>query len=188
LRALALIVLFIPQNVLGVLLFSALARLPSTVVAGVPGWILGGLGQAIPAGGLAYLILDAALERVGRPVRLGAVLGASWRQRVQRIVVPLILPALVGCLMVSALVTLDDVIFVRYLPRSGLQTFSTELFSRARYTSSPELAAVCVLLWLVVAAVGLFIPVLGRLLTTPSAISDAVVDNAVAHGPGVASS
>ncbi len=156
----ALTLLFVPQNALGVFLFLLLAKLPDSLVAGLPAWLLGGLGQAVPAFALAYILLDGALQAVTASTRVASTLGASWLQRTRRVVLPQIMPTLLGCLVAGALITLDDVIFVRYLPRTGLSTFSTELFARARFTSSPDLAAACVVLWLVVLGVSGVSPLL----------------------------
>jgi len=160
LRWATLTLLFIPQNALGVLLFIPLAKMPQQLVGLLPPWALGGLGQAVPAFALAYLLLDGALQRVRASVRVASTLGASWLKRVRVIVLPQIMPTIIGCFVASALISLDDVIFVRYLPRGELNTFSTELFARARFTSSPDLAAACVLLWLAVLAVGAVAPLL----------------------------
>jgi ABC-type spermidine/putrescine transport system permease subunit II len=160
LRWVALTLLFIPQNALGVVLFLLLAKLPHELVGLFPAWALGGLGQAVPAFALAYILLDGALQRVRASARVASTLGASWFKRARKVVLPQILPTLIGCLVATALISLDDVIFVRYLPLGELNTFSTELFARARFTSSPDLAAACVLLWLIVLAVGGVVPLL----------------------------
>ena len=146
-RTTALTVLFIPQNALGVVLFVALGELPQSLTAHVPGWALGGFGQAIPGVALAFLLIDGVMQRVRGSARVAESLGASRPKAFRRVVLPQLFPTLAGCAVATALISLDDIIFVRYLPRIGVNTFATELFARARFTASPDMAAACVLLW-----------------------------------------
>ncbi len=159
-RWLALVILFIPQNALGVLLFMIVSHLPS-IQASMPPWILAGAGQALPDLALSFLIMDRVSDRLVRSLNIAATLGATAWQRAVRIALPSLLPSIVIGFIATALVSLDDIIFVRYLPRVSVGTFATELFGRARYEAAPDLAAACVL---VAASILLFVGV-GFLVT-----------------------
>jgi ABC-type spermidine/putrescine transport system permease subunit II len=71
-----------------------------------------------------------------------------------RIALPRFLPAIGFSIAATALISLDDIIFVRYLPRVPVATFATQLFDQARYGASPDLAAFCIL---IAAVVGLLL-------------------------------
>jgi putative spermidine/putrescine transport system permease protein len=160
LRWVSLTILFVPQNALGLAMFVGISAIPGHLVEWMPAWIVGGIGQAVPGFAIAYVLLDGVLHRTRASIRIAATLGASWIQRTRRVLLPQITPTLIGCLVAAALVSLDDVIFVRYLPRTELSTFSTELLARARFTASPEVAAACALLWLSVLSIGALVPLL----------------------------
>jgi ABC-type spermidine/putrescine transport system permease subunit II len=106
--------------------------------------------------------MDRVAEQQARSLRIAATLGASFIQRFMRIALPRFLPAIGISITATALISLDDIIFVRYLPRIPVATFATQLFDQARYGASPDLAAFCIL---IAAVVGLLLSV-GLLLQT----------------------
>jgi len=152
-RWIALLLLFIPQNALGVLLFVATSSVPQAQ-ASFPGWLFGGIGQAVPGFAFCFLLMDRVAEQQARSLRIAATLGASFIQRFMRIALPRFLPAIGFSIAATALISLDDIIFVRYLPRVPVATFATQLFDQARYGASPDLAAFCIL---IAAVVGLLL-------------------------------
>jgi ABC-type spermidine/putrescine transport system permease subunit II len=142
----ALLILFLPQNALGVMLSAVVSAIP-WLTAAIPGWMLVGIGQAVPGSAVAVLLLDRALERVRRTVATAATLGAGVLRRLVAIALPALIPTIFGSVVAITLVSADDVIFVRYVPMRPVETFATELFARARYSVGPDLAAASVLLW-----------------------------------------
>lgn len=142
-EATALVTLFLPHNALGVLLAAGLREMGGLASA-LPSWFLGGLGQAVPASAVAVVLCSRGLQRIERPLQMSATLGAGPAQRMVFVALPALLPTALATLVLTTLVSLDDVVFVRYLPDRAAETVATELFARARFTSSPELAAVCV--------------------------------------------
>ena len=144
-RLLALVLLFVPQNALGVLLFMVLSRFPAAQ-ASIPAWLLGGMGQAVPGFAFAFLLMDRVGDRLRRSLALASTLGASAWQRLLKVALPNLAPSVAAAFVATALITLDDIIFVRYLPRLPVNTAATELFGRARYGAAPDLAAACILM------------------------------------------
>jgi len=150
-RWFALLILFVPQNALAVLLFFVLSRIP-LVQAATPPCLLAGCGQAIPGAAMSFLLLDRTADGLVRSLRLAQAFGASAWKRIRSIAVPALLPSIISAFVATALITLDDIVFVRYLPLTPVNTVATELFARARYSGSPDLAATCVLVALFVFA------------------------------------
>src|ERR1017187_10093453 len=111
----ALILLFVPQKALGILLFMALSGLPAGQFF-MPGWFLAGIGQAVPGVAFSFLLMDRGADRLVRSLNLPGTFGANARQRFISIAIPNLMPAVVAALVATALITLDDIIFVRYLP------------------------------------------------------------------------
>src|ERR1017187_176551 len=62
-RCMALILLFVPQNALGILLFMALSGLPAGQFF-MPGWFLAGIGQAVPGVAFSFLLMDRGADRL----------------------------------------------------------------------------------------------------------------------------
>jgi ABC-type spermidine/putrescine transport system permease subunit II len=148
----ALLSLFIPQNVLAVVYSVFLDAMGSTSRA-VPAWLLGGVGQSLPTVGVAIILVSRSIQTLESKLRIAATLGASPLSRLWLIVMPNIGTAVAGSLIAVTLVTLDDILFVRYLPGQSLDTFATELFARARYSASPELAAAVVIVLFAILAI-----------------------------------
>jgi ABC-type spermidine/putrescine transport system permease subunit II len=94
--------------------------------------------------------MDRVSDRLVRSLKIAATMGATAWQRVVRIALPNLLPSMVFAFVATALISLDDIVFVRYLPRTPVDTFATELFGRARYGVAPDLAAACILVAVVV--------------------------------------
>jgi len=145
LRWLGLVLLFIPQNALGVLLFIILSLVPG-IQTHLPAWLLAGAGQAIPGLAFSFLFMDRVSDRLVRSLNIAGTLGSTTTQRLLRIGLPRLLPSILICFAATALISLDDIVFVRYVPRVSVNTFATELFGRARYGAAPDLAAACILM------------------------------------------
>jgi ABC-type spermidine/putrescine transport system permease subunit II len=148
-RWLALVLLFIPQNALGVLLFILVGAVPA-IQAQAPSWLLAAAGQAIPGFAFSYLLMDRVSDSLVRSLNIAGTMGATASQRLLRIGLPRLLPSMLTCFAATALISLDDIVFVRYVPRVSVNTFATELFGRARYGAAPDLAAACILMALLV--------------------------------------
>ena len=181
-RWIALLLLFIPQNALGVLLFVATSSFPQ-IQASFPGWLFGGIGQAVPGFAFCFLLMDRVAEQQARSLRIAATLGASFIQRFMRIALPRFLPAIGISITATALISLDDIIFVRYLPRIPVATFATQLFDQARYGASPDIAAFCIL---IAAVVGLLLSG-GMLLESIPRLRRALVGRFLGHANAGAS-
>ncbi len=137
--------MFIPHNALGVIAFWTVQMLPDGIANRFPGWALAGTGQALPALPLAFLLIDRSLDGVERSLKVAASIGAGPIRRLYQIVLPRAAPGVIAALLVTALISLDDIVFVRYVPRGTVNTLSTELYSRVLYSASPDLAALSVL-------------------------------------------
>lgn len=137
----ALVAVLIPQNALAVILAWFLSRCSRDVVTLLPAWAWSGAGEAVIGGAFTFLIFDRALQRLRPGLRVGATLGAGPWTLFRLVVLPSLLQTAVGAVVMVSLISLDDVVFVRYLSEPPVNTFATELFARARYSASPDLAA-----------------------------------------------
>lgn len=143
------------------LIVTALAIYPLWVDLGLLGSTLGlVLAHTVVAVPFAFLTVWSSVGSLDRGLEQAAAsLGAGKWQILRRITLPLIAPAIVASLIVSAAMSFDEIIVSLFIASPSTQTVPVVLWSHLRENLSPTVAAASVFM----AAINLAILVLGIL-------------------------
>ncbi len=115
------------------------------------------LAHALAALPIAYLAVSAGVERYDDSFdRAAAVLGASPAARLIAIRLPILMPSFVAALVLSLLVSFDEVIMTLFMAGTDVQTIALRMWSSAIHSAGPELAVPSAFL-LVVTGLGMLI-------------------------------
>jgi ABC-type spermidine/putrescine transport system permease subunit II len=108
------------------------------------------LAHAIAALPVAYLAFSAALSRYNENFdRAASSLGASRSARFISIRLPLLMPGLIAAIILSLLVSFDEVIMTLFVAGTDVQTVALRMWSSAIQSAGPELAVPSTLLLVV---------------------------------------
>jgi putative spermidine/putrescine transport system permease protein len=100
------------------------------------------VGQAVLAFPIVFVVMSAALTRVGGALtRAASSLGARWPEIVWRVELPMVrLNILAGFIFAFAF-CFDEVVVALFLAPPDAPTFPLKIFTSARESSSPDIAA-----------------------------------------------
>jgi spermidine/putrescine transport system permease protein len=135
--AFLLLPLVVPTVVFGVALL-VLFR-PSNPVISFPGLGLGAvlIGHVVIALPFAVLLLLPRIASIDRRLEEAAQdLGASWFTTIRRIILPLITPALISALLVSFIISVDEVVIASFVADPDSPTLPVHIYSGLRLGST----------------------------------------------------
>ncbi len=158
---LMLVPLVTPEIVMGVALFLTFANLYE-VPFGTPAQLLGHVTFAIS---FVVIIVRGRLFAIGRDYEEAAMdLGASPRQALRRVLLPLLAPAIFASLGIVFAISIDDFVISQFLSAGADSiTIPVRLYSGARMAPPPSLNALATLMLAgTMAAVGIAALVLRR--------------------------
>lgn len=144
---LMLVPLVTPEIVMGVALFLVFANLYDFVTFGTWAQLLGHVTFAIS---FVVIIIRGRLFAIGRDYEEAAMdLGASPRQALRRVLLPLLAPAIFSSLAIVFAVSIDDFVISQFLS-AGVDslTIPVRLYSGARQAPPPSLNALATLMLL----------------------------------------
>ncbi len=141
------------------LIVTALAIYPLWVKLGLLGSTLGlVLAHTIVTIPFAFLTVWSSVGGLDRGLEQAATsLGAGRWQVLRRITLPIIAPAIVASMIVSAAMSFDEIVISLFIASPSTQTFPVVLWSHLRENLSPALAAASVFM----AAINIAILVIG---------------------------
>jgi len=100
------------------------------------------LGQSVLAFPIVFVTVDAMLARIDpRIPDAAASLGAPWSMVVARVELPLVLPAVVASAVFAFSFCFDEVVVALFLSGPETVTYPVKIFSAARDSVSPVVAA-----------------------------------------------
>ena len=161
---LMLVPLVTPEIVMGVALFLTFANLYE-VPFGTPAQLLGHVTFAIS---FVVIIVRGRLFAIGRDYEEAAMdLGASPRQALRRVLLPLLTPAILASLGIVFAISIDDFVISQFLSAGADSiTIPVRLYSGARMAPPPSLNALATLMlvgtMLAVGVAGLVLRRFGR--------------------------
>jgi spermidine/putrescine transport system permease protein len=142
---LMLVPLVTPEIVMGVALFLVFSNLYDFVTFGTWAQLLGHVTFAIS---FVVIIVRGRLFAIGRDYEEAAMdLGASPRQALRRVLLPLLAPAIFSSLAIVFAISIDDFVISQFLS-SGVETLTipVRLYSGARQAPPPSLNALATLM------------------------------------------
>jgi ABC-type spermidine/putrescine transport system permease subunit I len=144
---LILVPLAIPEIVLAVGLFFSVSELYRLIPFGTPAQLMGHVIFMLP---VVVLIIEARLLLIGPSYEESAMdLGSSPMRAIGRVLVPMLMPALLGAALFTAVGSMDDFVISQFL--AGGQSSITvpmRLYVAARSLSTPATNALATLLLL----------------------------------------
>lgn len=142
---LMLVPLVTPEIVMGVALFLVFANLYDFVTPGTWAQLLGHVTFAIS---FVVIIVRGRLFAIGRDYEEAAMdLGASPRQALRRVLLPLLAPAIFSSLAIVFAISIDDFVISQFLAAGvDTQTIPVRLYSGARQAPPPSLNALATLM------------------------------------------
>ena len=145
--ALVLVPLAIPEIVLAVGLFYAVSELYHPIPFGTQAQLLGHVIFMLP---VAVLIIEARLSLIGHSYEDSAMdLGASPIRATGRVLIPMLMPALLGAALFTMVSSMDDFVISQFLSSGqSSTTVPMLLYSAARSLSTPATNALATLLLL----------------------------------------
>ena len=140
-----LVPLVTPEIVMGVALFLVFANLYDFVAPGTWAQLLGHVTFAIS---FVVIIVRGRLFAIGRDYEEAAMdLGASPRQALRRVLLPLLAPAIFSSLAIVFAISIDDFVISQFLAAGvDTQTIPVRLYSGARQAPPPSLNALATLM------------------------------------------
>jgi putative spermidine/putrescine transport system permease protein len=128
------------------------------------------LGQGVLAFPIVFVTVDAMLSGVDpRIPDAASSLGASWPMVVVRVELPLVLPAVVASALFAFSFCFDEVVVALFLSGPETVTYPVKIFSAARESVSPVVAAASSAVTLLVLALAALFAVLIRRAAARSA-------------------
>lgn len=144
--------LVIPEVMLGValLLFFVMIELPLSLLTVTIGHVV----WSVP---IVAVIVRARLQKLDpRLVEAALDLGATPSQAFRRVTLPLVMPAIMGAMLMSFTLSLDDFVVTFFTAGPGSTTLPLKVYSMIRSGVSPEINALSAILVLIsMALIGL---------------------------------
>jgi putative spermidine/putrescine transport system permease protein len=132
--------LAVPQIVKGVAIVLFLSSAGVYAALGTPGLIAAHIVLTLPYG---VRMIATALQNFSRNLDAAAqVLGASKRQRIQRILLPLIKPGIFSGMTFSFVISFNNIPLSLFLVRPGQTTLPITIINYMEYSIDPVLSAV----------------------------------------------
>lgn len=130
------------------------------------------LGQGVLAFPVVFVTVDAMLASVDRRISdAAASLGAGWPVVVARVELPLVAPAVIASALFAFSFCFDEAVIALFLSGPETVTYPVKIFSSARESVSPVVAAASSAVTLLVLALAGFFAVLMRRATARRALA-----------------
>jgi len=131
-----------PEIVLavGMLSFFAFFSIPIGMATLIVGHTVIGLGYVVP------LVYEQYCELDSRFAEASLDLGATQMQTLRKVIIPMLMPSIIGSSLLVFIVSFDDFVFSFFCAGPGIQTLPLYIFSMIRTGASPLVSALSVVL------------------------------------------